>query len=392
MQPRIASRFKGLNNVSDPLRLGFGWLQRADDVAVTDSGALKRRGGFSLLSAGVMRGAYSTLDFTRMYVVNDDALQRVEPDTSLRTLRTGLAPRDMHWAEVNKTVYYTNGVDSGIILGDDSVIDWGWPVPGAPMLSAAAGALPPGLYRAVCTYVLPDGRETGSSDVAEFELTTEQGLAVTGIPQVADLRTQVYICPANSSVFALAFETTNADETWNAGADALGYELMNMTLNPLPAEAIYPAFYAGRVYAAQYLPAQDSSVVWFSEPLGYHLFGLDKNFFIVPGRIALLAPTPKGLIVGTDARIYAYDGADLVILAEYGVTPGCGWALDDDSSILFWSKRGVCRALPFENLTHEQVSLAPGLSAGAAIMRRNGQKHFVVALRKGGDGAFNQRG
>ena len=40
--------FRGLNNVTDPLRLGLGWLATADNIDVTDTGSIIRRKGYSL--------------------------------------------------------------------------------------------------------------------------------------------------------------------------------------------------------------------------------------------------------------------------------------------------------------------------------------------------------
>ena len=391
MQPSQTSRFKGLNNVSDPLRLGLNWLQRADDVLVTDGEALVRRDGYQRTVAATPHGVYATLDFTRLYLVNGGALQRVNPDMSLRTLRTGLAAQDMHWSEVNKNVFFTNGTDSGIILGDDSVIAWAWDFPSPPVLSAGSGSLRAGSYRVVCSFLMPDGRETGTSYQSAIALGDSSGLLISAIPQVAGMLTQVYIAPADSTVFGLAFQTANTAERWSGGPDSLGVEATTQMVNSLPRNAVYPTMWRGRMHVAQYMPSEDTSVVWFSEPLGFHLFDLDESFFMVPGRVAMLAPTQTGLVVGTDSKLYAYDGETITSLAEYGAVPGCSWAFDDDASVLFWSKRGLCRALPFENLTADQVSVAPGVAAGAAIVRRNGQKHFVVALRKG-DTAFNHRG
>lgn len=385
------SRFKGLNNVSDPLRLGLGWLQRADDVLVTDSEAMVRRQGYAPVVTGVMRGAFSTLDFTRFYIVSGTTLQRVNADMSLRTLRTGLAPRDMHWVEINRTVFFTNGVDSGIIDQDDQVIDWDWQLPTPPTLSAGTGSLPAGRYQVACTYVLADGRETGSSGSVAIDLPADSSLQISNIPQVAGLQTQTYIAPADSTVFGLALTGAATAATWNSSPDYLGTELTSLLDNPLPRDAIYPTLWQGRVMLAQYMPDVGQTAVWMSQPLGFHLFDYAGGFFLLPGRVALMAATPKGVVIGTESKLYAYDDTGLTTLAEYGAVPGCSWALDDDSSILFWSKRGVCRAMPFENLTEGQVSVATGVSAGAAIVRRNGQKHFVVALRKG-DAAFNHRG
>ena len=59
--------FNGLNNVTDPLRVGLGWLVQADNINVTDTGGMTRRDGYSLSQAGDFRAVYTTLDFSRLY-------------------------------------------------------------------------------------------------------------------------------------------------------------------------------------------------------------------------------------------------------------------------------------------------------------------------------------
>jgi hypothetical protein len=41
------TRFKGLNNVADPLRLKLGWLAAADNVDVSNTAALETRRGYT---------------------------------------------------------------------------------------------------------------------------------------------------------------------------------------------------------------------------------------------------------------------------------------------------------------------------------------------------------
>ena len=117
-------------------------------------------------------------------------------------------------------------------------------------------------------------------------------------------------------------------------------------------------FWRGRAYAAQYDPVSDQSVVWYSQPLGYHLFSFDSDFFMVPGNVVMLTAVDEALIVGTTQRIYAYSGDKLDQLAPYGTVPG-QHADRNDGSVYFWTTRGVCSALPFTNLTEAQVSVSP---------------------------------
>lgn len=384
---KTISGFKGLNNVGDPLFLGMKWLTTADNVDVTEDGAVIRREGFVKVLTGVLSGAFSTYDFTRMYIVDSGALKRVYPDLSAVTLKTGLSSNSMHWAEVNDHVYYSNGPDKGVIGPGDQVDQWSWPTPGTPDLAAVNGRLPAGTYQVACTFILPNGRETGAGDSNQISVDADSSLQITNIPQVADLVTNVYIAPADSAVFQLAFSTSRTAETWNAAPESLGVELLNQFLDSPPVNAVIPAFWKGRAYLMEYIAAQDVTVLWCSQPLGFHLFDLNANFKVIPGQGVLLAPTPDALIIGTTSHIYSLDANDqLTTHADYGCVPGYGWSadVDNDMNIVFWTRRGICSALPFINLTLSQISVAPGVAAAAAIVRKNGRKRFLVALQSGG--------
>jgi hypothetical protein len=387
-------RFKGLNNVSDPLRLKFGWLQTADNLNITDTGALERRDGYSKEFDGAISGAYTTADYKRFYIVDGGTLKAVNKDMTMTELKTGLSSQPVHWTEINEQVFYTNGLDSGIITKGGAVLDWSWAIPEPTTLVAITGALPAGTYQVACTYVLPDGRETGSADAATIYLDGAHALQINDIPHVAGYLTQVYIAPADSTVFQLAYaDFAGGSATWNGSVDQLGVDLVTHTFDPIPLGCTHIAAWRGQMYAAQYFTDSDQTALWISEPLGFHLFNLNASFIVVPGRVALLAPHADGLVIGTESRIYVYDGEGIKEVADYGVVPGYGWAADEDDSkqILFWTQRGVCTALPFSNITSGHISVDCGLSAGAAIIRKNGAKRFVVALRRGGDN-FNQRG
>ena len=371
--------FNGLNSVTDPIRAGLKWLTVANNVHVTDAGALEVRPGYSRAATGAFTGVYATKDYQRMYLVDGGVLRTYDGTI----LKTGLAPAEMFWTEINEDVFFNNGVDSGVILADGSVLPWRWPTANAPTVKAVTGNLPAGVYLVRVTNVLPDGRETGASDAAEVYLWAGQALQISGLTALSN----VYIAPANSTVFQLAYTGTSSF-VWNVSMDTLGRELLNNYLDPLPLGATVVQAWRGVIYAAQYMPSANQTVIWFSEPMGYHLFNLNSNFFIVPGQATMLAPTKESLIVGTGSRIYATDGKEIEVLAEYGVVPGQHWAEDGEDRILFWSTRGVCAARPFKNLTERQVSVAPGVQAGGTIVRNGGQKRYVVALHQGG-AAFN---
>lgn len=371
--------FRGLNNVTDSLRLGLGWFAEANNVHVTDAGAVESRDGYTRVSTGAYTGAYSTKNFQRMYLVDGGNLKTADGVV----LKSGLSAAPMFWTEVNEQVFFNNGIDSGVILPDNTVLEWRWVPPSAPQVAAVTGNLPAGVYQVRVTTSLADGRETGTSDAGEITLVEGQALQVAGLAA----HSNVYIAPANSTVYQLAASNTGSSFVWNRGPEYLGRDLLNAFLDPLPSGTTVVQEWKGCIYAAQYLASEDQTVVWFTEPMGYHLFNLNSNFFIAPGRVEMLAPHDKALIVGTRSKTFAYTVKTIEELANYGVVPGQHWA-DDDGRLIFWTTRGACTALPFTNLTERQVSVAPGVSAGGTIVQTKGQKRYLVSIQQGGS-AFN---
>lgn len=381
--------FRGLNNVTDSLRLGVGWLKTADNIDITDTGAIKKRAGYAKKLNGAISGSFSTFDYSRMYIVDGGVLKAVATPSAPTTtpLVSGLSSAPMSWTEINNQVYYNNGTDTGIIQPDNSVLPWRWPNPPQPSLLAVTGNLPVGMYRVCCTFSLPDGRTTGTNEVSEITLTAGQALQISGLSQSSGLKVNVFISPADSTVMQYAGQASGDAFVWNSDPSNLGVELQTLFMAPLPEVSTVIQAWRGRIYAAQYLASSDQTVIWFSQPLGFHLFDMGNDFVLVPGKVEMLAPHSSGLIIGTSSRIYAYTPEKLEELAPYGVVPGYHWAKDEEQ-VLFWSKRGLCSFSPFSNLTQLQVSVPPGIAAGGAIVRSGGQKRYLVALRQGGV-AFN---
>ena len=132
--------FKGLNNVTDPMRLGLGTLVQADNVNITDTGAIVKRDGYTLAQAGSFSAMYATIDYSRAYVVQGNDLKTIDG----LTIATLTSTSPMFWCEVNTYVLFSNGTDAGIIQADNTVLPWRWtPAVSAPqfrvMREAAMG-------------------------------------------------------------------------------------------------------------------------------------------------------------------------------------------------------------------------------------------------------------
>ena len=341
--------FNGLHNVSDKLRLGLGWLDQADNIDITDTGGIVKREGYSRALTGAFTSAFSTADFSHMYVVDGGALKAMAGQSTAVTLQTGLSTAPMHWAEINDQVFFNNGTDAGIINPDNEVLVWRW------------GSPPAGDDSTYYTYRLADGRMTGV------------GSGATGP------------APAGAALvkFTRELQTEAGEDASAVFTNDQHGDLMTAGLDALPFGVDVIQAWKGRIYAAQYFPEADQTALWFSQPLGFHLFDLAKDVVLVSGRILMLAPTDDALLIGTASRIYAYDNTKLETIAPYGVVPGQHWSADDGRTF-FWSTRGLCSALPFKNMTDRHVSVAPGVRAGGAVVQQGGQRRYVVAIQQGG--------
>ena len=399
-KPVTLSRFFGLNNVLDSLvgstgedgkPLTWEWQTQADNVNLTDSGRYVRRDGYRpFIALPAVTGAFSTFDFQRLYAVSAGDLLQCHADGSTEVLASGLAG-PVWWAEANDIVYVSGGQKLEI-LPDGTTRAWSVPTPAEPRVSAGGGSLAPGGYQVCLTYTDAFGREGGASIARDVDVTTG-GVTVAEIPALADHYTNVYAAE-RGTVFNLAAVLPSSVTAFTVTAVPPGRELTTAFLGEPPAGIRQVCYFRGRLYGAEYLAEANMSAVWFSQPLGYHLFGSDDSYLAVPGEVVQMGATVDGdtttLVICTRDEIFTYDGERLARVAPYGSVPGQHMSRGPDKRLYFWTTRGLCRASPFENLTEDRVSVPPGAEAGGAVFHQHGYVRYVAALQ-GGGAAFNKR-
>jgi len=387
----------GLNNLIDPMRgkpasPGVGaktWqlLQQADNVNLTNEGMPTRRDGYSaFLSGSSVTASFSTFDFSRLYIIDSGALKRVNSDGTADVLMSGLTGT-AYWAEINDVVYLS--CDQKVEIHKDGwVTTWGLEVPvGGRATATTGGQLNSGFYQVAFTFVDETGREGGTSTSLPIVVPDGGSIQLNDIPYLQGCRTNVYLC-AKSTVFNLITTLAQGDYTYAGGP--LGRELATQFLDAPPAETSHITAFQGRIYAAEYVPQGDMTVVWYSAPLGYHLFNLNEDFFIVPGRVSQMAGSDDTLMLSSESRVFLYNREGLDQVAEYGSKPGRHADIGPDGKLYFWTNRGLCRVSPFENLTESDVSLAPGQTASGGVIQQHGYTRYVVVLKSGGL-PFNKR-
>lgn len=366
------------------------WLVSADNVDISDQGRLSRRSGFiPFFSGSRVEASFTTFDYQRMYVVDDGSLLELMQDGSAIQLKSGLSG-PYRWAESNDHVFLSCSEKLQIDRARN-VRNWIVPTPFGGSASQVAGSAPPGLYQLCFTHVAPDGREGGASPSLPISVV-DGGISITP-PMLDGHSTIIYVASRGTVFRELAvlpngfsgqYVARQIDERF------LGRELLTQFLDGLPDGVDYVAQWKGRIYGAEFLPELDQTAIWFSQSLGYHLFNLNQDFFMVPGRVLQLADADSHLIVATGQRIYLYAENALSQVAEYGVVPGQHADRGSDGKTYFWTNRGLCRAAPFENITEGRVSVAPGVKANGGVIHEHGRIRYVANLHSGG-AAFNKR-
>lgn len=390
--------FAGVVNTRSPKDIGLSDIALGDNVVVTDTKKLLRRDGFSAYIEGSVRSAFGCGD--NLYVVIGDSIYRSVSATDLHLVVSGLTGTRYHWDDLNDEAYFVNGVEAGILAGD-TFKPWRLDVPPTPTVDVVSTGVAPvvvanvggtytsATFRVCATYLTADGRETAPSDFAVVETTPYAALLRVTCP-TAYARTNFYCTEPDGSVFRLLSSTTASTATFNPQAS--GRPLTTFGKFSLPNGVTHVCTtQKGVVLTAQYYPDLRQTLVFKSEPLGYHLWDIEEGYFAVPGEIGVFLEVAKGVVCGTTSGIwfYGFDGS-FELLASYGVVPGFGGDTTPESVAYFWTTRGMCKAMPFENLTEANVSMAPGLAAYGGILYVNGMQQFVAVTHGGGE-PFNQR-
>jgi hypothetical protein len=391
------TEFSGVVNTRSRKDLGLKALYDGTNVVISDTKKVVRRDGYSVLRSGNVRSAYSCGG--RLYVVDGSTLYHMASVLDMRTIITGLTGTDYHWDDINGDAYFTNGVEAGICRGD-AYLPWRLAVPAisaATIVSAGAGSDPAfnmgatytdATFRICATFETADGRETAPSEVVVLHGSPLTNLIRVEIP-TNYVRTNIYSTSADGANLQLAARTTGSIATFNPARTHREFDAPGTS--SFPPGAAHVAFLKGRCFAARYLPEARQTVVWFSKPLAFHLWDLANDYLLLPGELSLMLWNNKGLLLGTTQAVYQYEeGGDLEMLVDYGVVPGTAGDTDAEGTAYFWTERGMCKAMPFENLTDKDVSMAPGARVTASMVYHNGLQQFIAVTQGGGDN-FNSR-
>lgn len=361
----VITKFSGIVNTVSERDIPEGALQDAVNVDITNAGGIIARPGYQLAVEVPISTAYTTLDEIT-YIVSSGRLKRVNTDLSLTDI---CATTATEFTDYQRYLFTNDGVS----VFNETITDLVVPTPLPPDVVITAGVRPAGMYHIVTTFINSSGLEGGTSPIVTIELGAPGELLIT--PDQRDGYTSaVYITDVDGEVF---YDIRTGRQIFPAQINA----------NPFPANADKIEYFQSRLYVSERMG--DHTVVWFSHPNQFHLYGVDDGYFVIPGTVRGMKGTDQALIIGTDAAIYAYADGSITELAKYGVVAGRPMVKDSDGMVYIHSEIGLYKALPFQELGVDLVSLPMGTKCSANIMYHKGI-HKYVGLHDGGGEAFNK--
>jgi hypothetical protein len=227
-----------------------------------------------------------------------------------------------------------------------------------------------------CLYVLGVTMGRLLPDYTGIAVATVTASAKMAYAQVND---RIYYCNGNET----GFVEEGVNNAWVKG-DYYGPETDRNFVDPPIGTDL--GYYNGRIYVAQ------GSTCWYSEPFGFNLFDLTRNYWAVDSEIRMIRPVQGGVFVGSETKVYFFGGANpteaqRITVCDYPVIKwsDCNFHgsfvltqsgeafIDYNSgslSALWMSANGICYGGyngDFRNLTEDKVVL-PASNSGAGLV------------------------
>ena len=365
----IINGFLGIRNTSPVRSIPDRALSAAFDVDIDNAGLdatgannggiiLQRNGFAHSVVLSNVTSAYSTLDQAG-YVVAGGVLYQFRSDLSYVAIASCSAT---NFTDYGKNLF----TNDGLHIVDGVAFNIKIPSPAQPPdIALTSGSLPAGAYSACYTYrSLVSGIEGGSSPLQTVELTdAAHSFTLSSAAPPSGYEIRYYVTDAGGAVYY--------------DVDGVQLQQSQILANPFPDDVEQIAWHDSRLWVSKTLPS-GGSCVWFSDPFLYHSYDFVENYLLFPGQVLGMASTPSGLVIGTDAALYLCDENSAQPLANYGVIAGRPITRLPDGSARIHTRRGECAAMPFQNLTENKCSLAPGVSCSTAMVEQNGIRKFMV--------------
>lgn len=289
------SRFRGVNNVAPPESIEPEELTEATNFDVLPDGTLIRREGFARIASGPFSNVFDTGTYLLALRCQELVAVREGVITVLHT--SFYAPKIWYCKLPNGTVLCSNGL-SFVVTDGLTARSLGPRLPdSAGAYSEIPGKLASGSYRYCVTQISANGGESSPRFSDEITLTLG-GLVITGVIPDEGCRLRLYLTAPSGEQYFLAAESDASGVLQFVGDTTdLNIPLRTADYAPTPPGG-HICVWRGRLLTAQ------KNVLWASLPFSHALCDITRDYKQFEGEITGVAPTNRGVIVGTSAGAY----------------------------------------------------------------------------------------
>lgn len=298
-------QFSGINNVQPGHRLKPTELATATNVDVGLSGEVRRRQGYSLVSALCHKNLWQADGF--MLATYNGDLAHTD-GTNISVLSPSLGVDRVWYCNLpDGRTTFSNGLINGVTDGVTTTA-LGVSIPdGVGVATPVSGELDAGEYRWAVTHVrLSDGLEGGAA-YSEPAALPEGGLLLTALPLLDDHQTNVYL--SNGEAFFFAGTAAGSSFGFLGANDSLVLPLRTDQIYPMPVGTV-TAFWRGRLLVAR------GNVLWASLPNNWEHCDVRRDYKLFEKPITLIQPVDDGVYVGTTGEL-AFLGGEQFDRLEY---------------------------------------------------------------------------
>lgn len=316
MQSKNLFPILGMNTVSSTSRDNGHYVRLANNVDISPTGKIELRKGIQKINDMPIKHLWQSPLHKDVFGLLDDKWVIVNPHTwAVKTLITvGNSP--LYYTLVNNRVIVSN--QSGLYEYDgQSAKPLTIPTPPAPIVQGQSDTPMPtdsivGLddnthkarTRVIAISYLVGQKEGGLSSTVKIDADSVTII----LPMVFDKyvsHINIYATEQGGGELKLLASVPKDTTQYQFDNGAiLGKPATTHHLDPMMTGK-YLALWRGRLVTAR------SNVIYFSEPLAYHLSDLRHNYIAMPQRITFLAVVDGGIWVGQSTGVAFLSGADI---------------------------------------------------------------------------------
>jgi hypothetical protein len=317
----------GMNNVvaDDGLQRGGDapklFVREAINVDISDTGRIALRKGASQVSPLPFKNIWQSPLHKDVFATLDHDVVLLNPvDWSHSILGVNIVTQHVSYQVINNLVYICTDIDLFVF---DGVALTALNVPmtyfsNEPIISDG-GQLPYGNY-VIALSCLKNGRESGLSESRVIKIDNDltqsnPDFAINSLKKIQvnilELNlldvdaVRVYITTTNGGVFRHYddFNINGLGSTIDIlSVDKLGFEAQFENYSPMPVGKFFD-YWNGRLVTA------DKNIIYFSEPMAYHLHDGKYGFVMLPQRITFIVPVDGGIWVGQVDHVVFLSGS-----------------------------------------------------------------------------------